>query len=89
MELTIKKNEGGDIIVVSFGKTSLEIWEGSPKWNTDGINEFLINLASQTPNNENITISFDKDEESKIYKHIVDLFREFTNEFNNLNVTKD
>ena len=71
--------------IAKFANEELEINENSEQWNTDGINKFLIKLASKTPTNEKIEIIFDENEKNKIYIHIVELFKEFANEYNTLN----
>ncbi len=84
MKLEIKKNDEKTIFA-KFANEELEISETSENWNTEGINKFLIKLASKTPSGEKIEIIFDDKEENKIYKHIVDLFNEFAKEYNLLN----
>ena len=84
MTLEIKKIDEKNIIV-KFANEELDINEKSENWNTDGINKFLVKLASKTPSNEKIEILFDEQEDNLIYKHIVSLFKEFVNEYNRLN----
>lgn len=67
---------------VNFSDQKLEIDEKSPNWNIEGINKFLINLASKTPDDEKIELRFDDKEEDKIYKHICFLFKNFCDEYN-------
>lgn len=80
----ILKNEKE--IIAQFGNEELEINETSENWNTEGINKFLINLATKTPNKEKIEIEYDEklSEENKTYKHIIFMFKEFQNEYNKL-----
>lgn len=88
MILNIKKIED-KITLIKFANEELEISEKSEDWNTEGINKFLIKLASKTPNGEKIEIVYDKEENDLIYKHTINLFKEFVNEYNKLNVYKN
>lgn len=76
---------------VSFGKNKLEISETSNKWNNEGINEFLIDLATKTPDDEQINIECNQDlvKTDKVYEHIVELFEEFASRFNELNANEE
>lgn len=87
MLLEIKKIDENKFIA-KFANEELEISEQSQDWNMEGINKFLIKLASKTPVNEKIELNFDVQEENKVYLHIIDLFQEFINEYNFLNVKK-
>lgn len=87
MLLEIKKIDENKFIA-KFANEELEISEQSQDWNMEGINKFLIKLASKTPVNEKIELNFDVQEENKVYLHIIDLFQEFINEYNHLNVKK-
>ncbi|MGL4183590.1 MAG: hypothetical protein ACRCRP_00460 [Metamycoplasmataceae bacterium] len=73
--------------IVSFGKHKIWIYEGSEEWTLQKINEFLINLSSATPDGEKIEIEFNEklfeEKSNLIYNHIVSLFKEFVNEYNN------
>ncbi|MBR4025764.1 MAG: hypothetical protein IKJ03_02290, partial [Mycoplasmataceae bacterium] len=55
------------------------------KWNINGINEFLIELASDLPDKEKIELKVDQEKQNsdKVYNHIVDLFDNFVQEYNN------
>lgn len=75
-------NNDKKTILVKFAKQELIIDSNSTKWNSEGINEFLINLAAAIPDGENIEIDFDKENKDEIYLHIVDLFSEFAKEYN-------
>ena len=68
-----------------FKNIELEINENSEKWNINGINEFLIELASDLPDKEKIELKVDQDKQKsdKVYSHIVDLFDNFVQEYNN------
>lgn len=80
MKLIIKQNE--NIIRVSFANEFLEISENSNQWTTEGINKFLIQLASKTPDGEEIELEFDETKQDQIFLHVVDLFSEFAKEYN-------
>ena len=68
-----------------FKNIELEINENSEKWNINGINEFLIELASDLPDKETIELKVDQEKQNsdKVYNHIVDLFSNFVQEYNN------
>ncbi len=85
MTLEIKKIEE-EKFVARFALEELLINNESDNWNTEGINKFLIKLASNVPNNEEINLIYDKEEKNKIYVHIVELFKEFVEEYNRLNL---
>lgn len=73
--------------VVKFGRENeLDINIESSNWNSEGINKFLIKIATTTPNENRIELAYDQDEftNNKIYKHLVELFLEFAKEYNNL-----
>lgn len=84
MTLIIKQSENLESkeILVSFAKEVLKISENSEDWSNEGINKFLINLASKTPNDEEIDIEYDKENEDPTFKHITGLFNEFVIEYN-------
>ncbi|MDK2819756.1 MAG: hypothetical protein KFW07_02875 [Mycoplasmataceae bacterium] len=83
MKLTIKKEQDKEKeYLVGFAKEVLRISENSEDWSNDGINTFLINLASKTPEGDKINLEFDHENEDPVYKHIVMLFKEFTDEYN-------
>ncbi len=75
---TEEKNE----VLVSFGKNVLEISDTSQDWNNQGINNFLIKLASATPDGEKMVIDYDSEDENTVYKYIYELFKSFINEYN-------
>lgn len=81
MDLIIKK-VGEKQVSVKFSDNELKINEQSSDWNIEGINKFLINLASKTPDGERIKIIFDDNEQDEIYKHILFLFKSFCDEYN-------
>lgn len=86
MKLEIIKIEENKFLA-KYGKDNeLEIGPNSENWNSEGINKFLIKIATMTPDENVIEISCDQDELTKdnVYKHIVDLFTEFAKEYNNL-----
>lgn len=91
MTLTITHKQNLEIkeIIVSFAKEYLIISEDSEQWSNDGINKFLISLASKTPNDEEIILNYDEENEDPIYKHIVVLFSEFISEYNKTLKTKN
>lgn len=91
MELTIKKANEEKKYVVCFAKQQLEVSETSETWNNEGINQFLIQLATKTPDGENIEIKFDENlyKTDKVYKHVVELFNEFVKKFNEINKVED
>lgn len=83
MKLILKlKNENE--FVASYADVMLEISEKSEEWNTEGINKFLINLATRTPDGDIIELELDQEqfENNKIYKHLCNLFNEFVKEYN-------
>lgn len=82
MTLTITQNKETKEILVCFGKDILNISENSTNWSSEGINNFLINLATKTPDGEKITIEYNKENEDLIFNHITLLFNEFVNEYN-------
>ena len=52
------------------------------------IKQILIKLATSTPKNDDIEIIYDKEivKEDKVYSHLYNLFKEFTDEYNKLNL---
>ena len=84
MTLIIKQKGTKKIpeIIVGFAKEVLTISENSNEWSNEGINKFLISLASKTPDGEKITIEYDEENEDPTFKHIVQLFKEFTEQYN-------
>lgn len=68
-----------------FKNTELEINEFSENWNITGINKFLIELASDLPDKDEIELKIDEEKRNndKVYNHIVDLFCCFVQEYNN------
>lgn len=91
MELIIKKINDEKKYVVCFAKQQLEVSETSENWNNEGINQFLIQLATKTPAGENIDVMFDENlfKTDKVYKHVVELFGEFVKKFNELNIVEE
>lgn len=81
MILTIKKEQDKEYLV-GFAKDVLRISENSEDWSNDGINAFLINLASKTPEGDSITLEYDQENEDPVYKHLIMLFKEFADEYN-------
>ncbi|TCG11571.1 hypothetical protein [Mycoplasma todarodis] len=82
IKINNKSTEEKNEILVSFGKEVLEVSETSQDWNNQGINNFLIKLASATPDKETMVIDYDEEDENAVYKHIVQLFKSFTDEYN-------
>lgn len=80
MKLKIKRDN--EKIFVSFAKEALEISENSTNWNTDGINKFLIKIASSLSEDEKIEIDYEKIEGDEVFQYIVDLFSKFAEKFN-------
>ena len=80
MILKIKKQE--DKIFVSFANESIMVSKDSTEWNDKGINNFLIQLASKTPDEDKIELEFDNKNNEEVYKHIVFLFKTFINTYN-------
>lgn len=93
MELKITYNVIDDENVefkAKFKNKELLISKDSEKWNTVGINEFLVLVASSIPiDSEELTLEYDKDFDNEIYKHICGLFKEFVDEFNRTNISND
>lgn len=87
MKLEIKKLEDNKYLA-KFAKEELEININSEAWNIEGINKFLIKLATSTPKNDDIEIIYDQEiaKEDKVYSHLFNLFKEFTDEYNKLNL---
>lgn len=79
MKLKIKKDN--EKIFVSFAKEFIEISENSQNWNTDGINKFLIKIATSLSADENIEIEKDDNKEDEVYNYIVELFTKFAEQF--------
>ncbi len=77
-----EENKESKEIIVSFAKEYLTISEDSEDWTNDGINKFLINLASKTPDGENIELAYDTNNKDVIFLHIITLFKEFVKEYN-------
>ena len=77
-----EENKESKEIIVSFAKEYLTISEDSEDWTNDGINKFLINLASKTPDGENIELAYDTNNKDVIFLHIITLFKEFVQEYN-------
>ncbi len=86
MTLKIKKTNDNTYLA-SFASNELDISKDSENWNIEGINKFLIKLATKTPKGEQIEIECDKDslENDKILSHIYELFNEFVKQYNQLN----
>lgn len=86
MKLEIKKIEENKYIVKYGRDNELDISIESENWNSEGINKFLIKLATTTVDENRIELDFDEQEyeKNKVYNHIVELFREFANEYNKL-----
>ncbi|CAM9134816.1 hypothetical protein [Mycoplasma todarodis] len=82
IKINNKSTEEKNEILVSFGKEVLEVSETSQDWNNQGTNNFLIKLASATPDKETIVLDYDKDDENAVYKHVIQLFESFTKEYN-------
>ncbi|MGL5732868.1 MAG: hypothetical protein ACRCXE_02255 [Metamycoplasmataceae bacterium] len=82
LKISQKENLETKEIIVSFAKEMLLISENSEEWTNEGINKFLISLASKTPSDEDIEIEFDEENEDPTYKHITSLFMEFVLEYN-------
>ena len=81
MELKLKRiNE--DKIIASFANQELEISPTSEEWTIDGINKFLIKLASFSPDKIELIIDQNVSDNDEIYNHIKELFEIFVNEFN-------
>ncbi len=82
IKINNKSTEEKHEILVSFGKEVLEVSETSQDWNNQGINNFLIKLASATPDKETIVLDYNKEDKDTVYKHVVQLFESFINEYN-------
>ncbi|MGL4252003.1 MAG: hypothetical protein ACRDCH_02625 [Metamycoplasmataceae bacterium] len=82
LKISQKENLETKEIIVSFAKELLLISENSEEWTNEGINKFLISLASKTPSDEGIELEYDKENEDPTYKHIISLFNEFVLEYN-------
>lgn len=70
-------------IIISFnkGKNKIVCSQNSENWNSDGINSFLIDLASATPEDESIELEYQENNKAN-YRHVVSLFDNFIKEFN-------
>lgn len=79
-------DENNSEIKVFYNKHQLLISKDSNKWNTEGINEFLINVATSIPENEKINVVFDQEarKNNATYRYICELFEEFSNEYNKM-----
>lgn len=86
MKLEIIKKEENKFLAKYGRENELDISIESENWNSEGINKFLIKIATTTPDENRIEIEYDQDEfaNNKIYKHLVELFSEFAKEYNNL-----
>lgn len=86
VKLEIKKLEENKYIAI-FAKEELEISINSHQWNIEGINKFLIKLATTTPKDGKIQVIFNEEEikNDKVYHHLCSLFSEFEKEYNSLN----
>ncbi|MGL5733049.1 MAG: hypothetical protein ACRCXE_03195, partial [Metamycoplasmataceae bacterium] len=73
LKISQKENLDTKEIIVSFAKEMLLISENSEEWTNEGINKFLISLASKTPSDEDIEIEYDEENEDPTYKHITTL----------------
>ncbi len=82
IKINNKSTEEKNEILVSFGKEVLEVSETSQDWNNQGINNFLIKLASATPDKETIVLDYDENDENAVYKHVTQLFESFIKEYN-------
>lgn len=84
MELKIIKKD--DEVIVGFNKTFLTIniadKEKNEEWKTSRINEFLIDLSANVEAEDKINVSSNDEETNEVYKHIVELFKIFAEEFN-------
>ncbi len=87
MKLEVKKLEDNKYLA-KFAKEELEININSEVWNIEGINKFLIKLSTSTPKNDDIEIIYDQEitKEDKVYLHLYNLFKEFVDEYNKLNL---
>lgn len=87
MNLSIKykeaiENKSDEQIIISFGKKQIICSKQTDEWNSEKINAFLIDLASATPDDEKIEIEYDENNKADNYRHIVELFSSFVEEFN-------
>ena len=80
--MILKINKKETKILVNFADVSLDISKESEDWNDKGINNFLIQLSSKTPENDDIIVEYDQEEKDSVYKHIVHLFKTFANTYN-------
>ena len=86
MELKIN-NKNDQEVIVSFAREKLSInigedaFENNTNWNTTSINKFLILLASSLDKEDVIEVKADESENTS-YKHIVELFTAFAEEYN-------
>ncbi|MGL4950554.1 MAG: hypothetical protein ACRC4M_01785 [Mycoplasma sp.] len=86
MKLNIIEKNQNDVkqIFVTFAKKELIVSKDSQTWNTESINKFLIEIVSDIPQDEKIELEFDKKNDNPVYIHVVDLFKSFCQELNNL-----
>ncbi|MGL5617994.1 MAG: hypothetical protein ACRCWU_03025 [Metamycoplasmataceae bacterium] len=82
LKISQKENLETKEIIVSFAKEMLLISDNSDEWTNEGINKFLVSLASKTPSDEDIEIEYDEENEDPTYKHIISLFNAFVSEYN-------
>lgn len=82
MLLTIIQKKERKEILVGFAKEILTISKDSTQWSNEGINNFLINLATKTPDGELIIVEYDDKNEDITFGHITLLFNEFAKEYN-------
>lgn len=90
MELKIEyyKVEEENEVKIKCGKNDLLVSKTSEQWNTEGINEFLVNVATSIPEHEKLDVIYDDKNENSMYKYVCELFLEFANEYNKLIISE-
>lgn len=81
---SIENPEEEKEIIVRCGKNEIIVSKKSEDWTNDGINNFLIKIATSIPEGEEMEIEFDEKNEDITYRYIYELFQGFVNEYNRL-----
>lgn len=69
-------------VKIKSGKNEIIASKESDVWNSDGINDFLINVGISVPENEELELIYNPDDQDSMYKFLVELFDEFVKEYN-------
>ncbi len=85
IEIKYEEVEQKKKTIVSVGKQRIIVAKDiSDNWNTQKINEFLINIANNAGDEERFEVIYDKEQTDEVYKYVCKLFEAFANEYNNL-----